>query len=378
MILPNYKGENTVNLISSIAQKFGTKTKYPELKFLKPEDLKENVVLLIIDGLGYEYIKYKGKGTIFKKYLKEKITSTFPSATSSANTTLLTGQTPEDHTVAGWYLYLKENKKTILSLPFITRERTPLRKKLKNTYNFNPVTKRIKNSYFITIKELANSEFSKAAVEGARRIGSKNKKDFFKKIEKTIKLKKKKKYIIAYWPNFDLIGHDNGVKSKKCYSEFKKLDLELKKLVKKTKNTNTTIIVTADHGMVDIKKKNIITINDHPKLESCLKTTVGGDPRYAYCFVKNNKKKYFERYVKTKFKKQCSIYKSKELVKKGYFGLNKPNKKFLDRIGDFTIIMKDFYSIYQFTDYEGRSYLVGDHGGLSKKEMLVPLIIINN
>ena len=54
MALPNYKDGSIVNLMSSIAGSFGLKTKYKPLKDLANIKSK-NIVLIIIDGLGYNY-----------------------------------------------------------------------------------------------------------------------------------------------------------------------------------------------------------------------------------------------------------------------------------------------------------------------------------
>ena len=59
MVLPDYDGGSIVNLMSSIASSFGAKTIYPPLRILPLEKFKNkrNVILLIIDGMGYEYFR---------------------------------------------------------------------------------------------------------------------------------------------------------------------------------------------------------------------------------------------------------------------------------------------------------------------------------
>ena len=62
MNLPDYN--NCIfNVIGSIAQGFGKKTSYSAISILKPEEIKEaqNVVLIILDGLGYEYLLKYGQ-----------------------------------------------------------------------------------------------------------------------------------------------------------------------------------------------------------------------------------------------------------------------------------------------------------------------------
>ena len=75
MYLPNYKDGSIVNLMSSISRAFGTRAKYKPLKILNPSELKsKNIVLIVIDGLGYEYLmNYKKDNTLaFPLFANEK------------------------------------------------------------------------------------------------------------------------------------------------------------------------------------------------------------------------------------------------------------------------------------------------------------------
>jgi hypothetical protein len=154
------------------------------------------------------------------------------------------------------------------------------------------------------------------------------------------------------------------------------LHISWKKLAKKLEGTNSIIILTADHGQINTPLEKTLMLKDHPKLLECLSNALSGEPRAAYCYVKQSKKNQFERYIKTKWGKICELHKSEDLVKKNYFGLYKPNPKLLDRIGDYVLILKDDYSIKDFLIGEKKTFHLGRHGGLSKEEMYVPLIVI--
>ena len=107
--LPNYKENNIVNLMSSISSSFGKKHQYKQLESLGSEKLNnfENVVLIVIDGLGYNYLK-KQKNSFLFKHLHSKLTTTFLSTTACANTVFQVGYPPQQHALTGWTINLKE------------------------------------------------------------------------------------------------------------------------------------------------------------------------------------------------------------------------------------------------------------------------------
>ena len=54
----------------------------------------------------------------------------------------------------------------------------------------------------------------------------------------------------------------------------------------------------------------------------------------------------------------------------------KPNPKLKDRIGDYVLIMKEGHIIKDSLMGRKESYHIGNHGGVSKEEMFVPLIVV--
>ena len=384
MLKPNYKN-STLNLMSSIASIYDHKINYQPLKSLSIENLKQstNVVLMIIDGLGYEFLRQYGKGTEFNKHLKGKITTVFPSSTSAAMTSMYTGLSPQEHGMTAWHMFMKEFGDIIVPLPYVGRfSRNNIVEQLgiTNLFNLPSFLDKIKvKHYLVQGKDITDSHFTKTvAGRKTTRIGYKNTKDYFKQIRKII-LSKGKKFIFAYYGKHDALCHDNGIRSRKVQEHFKQLNRELVRFKESIKNTNTTLIITADHGHMDVEESKIIHVEDHPLLEECLTLPLCGEFRFAYAYVKPSKEKQFVNYIKTKLKYCCDIYKSESLLKRGYFGQGKMYKNFEHRIGDYTLLMKDHYGIYHWPLYIKHAYRnIGDHGGLSKEELFVPLIVIKS
>lgn len=379
MILPNYKNGSIVNLTSSILKAFDAGFLYEPLKELNGLENSRNVVLLVLDGLGYEYIRKNGKGSIFEKYMVRSLTSVFPSTTASAITTFATGVAPQQHGITGWFMYLKELGVVSTILPFTPRYKgksfPSAGIERRDIYSEKSMIEKIKNiSYKVYPEKIIDGKVNK---KGASLLGYKSLNGMFYQISKALKSSKSKKYIYAYWAEFDSICHRRGVDSKEALEHFLVLEKKLASFVRLIKKTGTTMIITSDHGQIDTPKSKMIFINDHLKLYETLTLPLCGEPRVAYCYVHPSKSKQFESYVKNKLDHCCELYRSEDLIKRGIFGLYKPSDKLFDRVGDYILIMKDNYFIKDSLLGESLNSFKGNHGGLSEDEMLVPLVLVD-
>lgn len=380
--LPNYHGGSIVNLMSSVAGAFNVKMPYPELRILPSEHLRNirNIVLIVIDGLGYEYLK--DKEGILNENLAGKMTSVFLPTTASAITTFLTGVAPQQHAYTGWFMHLKEIGAVTTILPFSPRfGGDSLAKsgfKIQDFLNQKAFTSRIKASNFcINPGRIARSEFSSEMSKNSKILGYDNPDGFFRQIVKAVNSNKRRKYIYAYWPEFDKVNHKHGIGHNKSNAHFKRLEKKIRRLAASIRGTNTLLIVTADHGFINSSVERTIKLEDHPKLKACLTLPLCGEGRTAYCYVRPAKTHEFESYVRTRLANYCYMFKSQELIDKGYFGLFNVNPRLIDRIGDYVLIFKENYIIKDIVAKRKKEVHIGHHGGVSREEMIVPLVLIN-
>ena len=380
---PNYQNGSIVNLMSSIKKALGGKSEYKPLKNFNIDDISDkNIVLIVIDGLGYDYLMKYGKDSFLHKNLKGKITSVFPATTAAAMTAFSTGLAPQQHALTGWFVYLKEIGAISAILPFTLRagdlKLWKGKIKFKDIYNEKSFFEHLKvNLISIKHKAYIDSEYSRLVDKGAKRYPFSSFNGFFKQINKALNSNNAKKYILAYWAKLDSLCHEKGTDSKEALKHFKEIDRKIRYLAESLKNKKTAIIISADHGLIDTKEKNkIIELKNHPRFVETLAMPLSGEPRVVYCYVRPQKNEQFENYVKTKFKKACKMHKSEDLVKNNYFGLFEPNKKLKERIGDYVLIMKDDYIMKDLVLGEKQNIFIGNHGGTSKEEMYVPLIVV--
>jgi len=367
-MLPNYKDGSIVNLMSSIMDKFNKKSPYKKLNL----DLKErNTVLIVIDGLGEATLNYHSKNGILNKNKVRTITSVFPATTAAAITTFITGMPPQQSGLLAWEMNMKE-----LGMVFEPLRCAPrlggltlgeLGIDFLKFYNLDTLSKKIP-TYTITPDYIIDTEFNIAANIKAKVKPYKTLKQMFDSIEEATKIRGKK-LIFAYTDTLDTLSHIHGYKHKKIGSFLKKVE----KLVKKLPNTD--IIITADHGFINVEKT--INMNKVPEFMDCLTIPLCGEGRAAFCYVRPSKVKKFKQIYNKYLKKYATLHTGEELIKKGYFGIGKEHEKLFDRVGDFVLIAKKYYYLKDYLfGQEQKSRNMGHHGGTSKEEMIVPLIHI--
>ena len=386
MHYPDYHSNSIVNLMSSLLYAFGGKSDYEPLPGLVPETLagRKNVILLVLDGFGYEFLLKQQDGSIFHNRLKEKITSVFPSTTAAGITTFLTGLAPQQHAATGWFMYLKEFGLLSTSLRFIPRcgGASLAHDGITPHMLFGNASPTLfqqldRKSYSLLQEEIAGSAYTLSMNAGSQCLPFAS---FFGCLRQILELchdRQEPKYIYAYWDGIDHLSHMYGTDSIEVTRHYYELADAIESFAEALIGSDTTLLISADHGLIDTGPERTIRLEDHPKLQETLTLPLSGESRAAYCYVRPSKVEQFERYVAGHFSGMCELYRSEELIHKGRFGLFEANPRLVDRIGDYILLMKENYKLRDNLLGEKRRVLKADHGGASKEEMYVPLIVID-
>src|SRR5688572_15048261 len=226
---PDYAGGSLVNLVASIVAARGGKALHPPLRNLSGLDEARNLVLLIIDGLGDNYLMRRGAGGELARRRRASLTSVFPSTTASAITTSYTACTPLEHGLTGWFTYFGEAGCVAAALPFRSRgDQLPLARRgvtpeqvftAKGLFEELPV-----RSIVVTYKEIIDSEYNTRHCRGAQRLAYETLEELVDEIEKAVKSGAERKFVYAYWPVYDMVSHRDGAESTEAFEQFSKLD----------------------------------------------------------------------------------------------------------------------------------------------------------
>ena len=389
IVYPDYKN-SIVNLVSSILEVYNVQTNHPPLKQLDAKDLKmkKNIIFFILDGFGMNLLN---KFTSSTKFLKQNfispITSVFPSTTSAAITSLISGKTPWEHGAIGWTLYFKEFAKNIDYLPNWDSITTTTQD--AEQYNiidyigadniFNKISETVHNikQYYLAHEELSNSPNIIRNSGTAEIISYSDHKHLFKTLHKlTSKKKSEKKLIFVYSSSPDKIEHQHGIHADEVEDFIKEMDSAFAKLSTQLAGSDTTILLTADHGLIDVD--NYYYVNEDEKLFDSMIMPSFPEPRFISFFVKKHKMKQFEEAFQ-KYEDDFLLFDREEFLKHKFLGKGKMHPKIDDFLGDYMAIaisnsaMKSIY----MQNGKWKKEFNAHHAGLTEDEMLVPLIKID-
>lgn len=362
---PDFKN-SVLNVTATLAEYFGAKNKNATLPVLQEELNKnyEKVVFILFDGMGMHPLKVNvNEDDFLLKNLKTVLTSTFPSTTTNATTSVNTNLLPLEHGWFGWTLYFEQINKILALFPHedvLTGEKVnfdyPIKKSDDYWFNYAQTDYQITTVMPRYCKGKEDSSvIAYTPTECLNAV-------------KSICQKAGKQFVFAYCPEPDATMHDYGVTSRQAKNVVKTISDGLNALQSQTENT--LFIVVADHGQVDVKGE--IDFYKDEELNKMLLCPAFLDARTPAFKVKPELKSDFFKIFNERYGKDFILYKTEDLIKEEYFG-NHGEYGYL--LGDFIAIGTDTHKL--FNPIPPKHIFKGHHTSLTE-EMLVPLIMFNN
>jgi hypothetical protein len=384
-LLPDYRNGSIVNLMASLIEGLGgVALGYAPLASLPPSEISgyRRVVLIVVDGLGDDFLSRHGRGLHVARRRRDRLTSVFPSTTAAAITTFLTGLAPQQHGLTGWHMYFRELGAVLAVLPGVPRcGGAPLRQAGQDAarlFGHRPVFDLLAVASEVVVPiQIAKSDFNQTHLGQAGCVGFATLQEFFQAIARAMTAGPERRFVYAYWSELDRIAHESGIDGPKAAQHVREWDQAFGQFLGWAAGTDSLIIITADHGFIDTDAAHTLEVEEYQQLAECLSAPLCGEPRAAYCYVRPGRVQLFERHVQTSLAHAAELYRSADLIAQGWFGLGPPHPELTSRIGDYTLIMKENYVIRDWLPGERRYRQTGVHGGLSAAEMRVPLAVFS-
>ena len=379
LILPNYE-HCILNTITSILKYYKVNTNHKTLPILdkKLEQKYDNIVFIILDGMGEHILNNISPNGYFNENKLDTVTSVYPSTTTAALTTYYSGKPPYETGWIAWSQYFKEYGRAI---DMLSHKESYIGEDLKNTkidvfkeiVNYKTIYEQIEEaSPDVKAYEITPSYSDKRA---KRSVRADNLNELINNVEMVCSTQGKK-FILAYSDNPDGILHKFGTQSEEAKEYILNAEKQVQEMVSKLPK-DTMVIISADHGHKDIEK--IYSLNDYPEIRECLIMPESLESRSVTFWVKEDMKTQFEERFNIIFKDDFWLMTKEEFLEKNMLGFGEKHPKIDDFIGNY-IALSTGSSIIKIETFlgEGKKAKKSTHCGLTKEEMEVPLIVINN
>lgn len=214
------------------------------------------------------------------------------------------------------------------------------------------------------------SGLTRAALGGGRYVAADAWAD---RVDQTLAALRRPGLVYLYWGEVDKTGHQYGWRSAQWGDAVSELDRELGRLAR-SMPADSLLLVTADHGMVDVDTERIVDVGTTPALADGV-ALVAGEPRAAYAYLAPgaDADQVLGRW-RAELDGTALVATRDEAIDAGWFGPVAPHVRPV--IGDLVAVALGTGGVADSRSQTPHSMqLRGMHGSMTPGEMLVPLVV---
>lgn len=320
--------------------------------------------VVMVDGLDFHNLDVR-RGhapTLRALGIDRAITTVVPSTTAAGISSFGTGRWPGQTAMGGYALRVPGSAEVFNLIAWNSPALSPESWQTQPTF-FETSTRDLVK---IQPRKFVGSGLTRAGLRGARTVVAER---LEARVDATLaELRAGADLAYLYWGDIDSTGHHSGWESEAWIAQLEHFDAELGRL-RRMLPSDTLLVVTADHGMVDVAER--IDIADNQLLTRGI-DVVAGESRAVHLYTDA------AATVATRWREvlgdQAWVLTRDEAVEAGLFGSMTPHAH--EVFGDVIAFAKGQTVIvdsrYQSADAIG---LIGVHGSLTAEEMMIPLIV---
>jgi hypothetical protein len=341
------------------------------------------VVLVLVDGLGLMNLAESlGHAPFLRGHFEQvvRMTTVFPSTTASALASLATGELPGTHGVLGYRIMNPDTGNVINQLSGLT-DVADLTTWLGVPTLHERAHSAGKNSSIVGLPRFEKSPLTRVVHSGAKYVGENAISD---RVQRACdEVAHGVDFVMLYIPELDQIAHAQGVTSNAWLAALEEVDGALRSLCTSLP-PGAEVYLTADHGVLDVPSaRHVDVAAPDSGIEG--NPVVGGEPRGLQIFAHEGTPHYSiadaalsgnaaETWA-SHLRDVAWVLTPEDLVAAGMWGRMSTHVRL--RAGELIVIPKFDDALYDARTprAEARS-MVGQHGGMSEREMLIPWLRI--
>lgn len=333
----------------------------------------QHAVVVVVDGLGAAALKAReGHARTLASRLGKATTidAGFPTTTAAALATLTTGTMPGEHGLVGYRVRDHAGRLTN-QLNGWDEKMDPATWQRSRTV-FETASAEGVAAYAVGVPAYADSGFTHAILRGAEFIAGRTMADRFDAVRDILRTPGPG-LTYLYVAELDQAAHARGWESPRWTAELETLDGLVAQLAASLGPAHG-VLVTADHGIVDIPESGHVLYDTAPELLEGV-DEVAGEPRLLHLYVRPDASaaEVAARWNAVEGGRSWVATRD-EAIAAGWFG-PAVAPEVAPRIGDVLVAARKRIAYYDSRDPQrtGRS-MIGQHGSLTAEETRVPLL----
>ncbi len=354
---------------------------------------RKKMVFLLVDGLGYEtVVKISKHSDAIRKLIDrsslEKGSTIFPSFTPSVIISLNSGMSVSGHGIIG-DVFSKELGTIInpFSRPWFPNEEEVEGKApriIPNPDLLSDIDKKYRMLY-LQVDSICRKEKDTPFFKKLKVMEHSGNEDLFVHIKREVK-KSDFGFLYAYTNMIDHFSHAYSKNSEETERLAMRIFNDIMYVEKDLVDSGYELVLTADHGQIVYRNKDVNTIRWNDKFASFLDMPAFGNGRSLFLRVADKKLKQFEDYFEKNYAEKAVLFDTDEILKSGILGNDKPSDFARFSFGNKVMIARG-NNVFRYFSY-GREWknpeniirgeFEGTHGGMSPEEMEVPIMVIGN
>jgi hypothetical protein len=336
----------------------------------------DRIVVLLVDGLGYHLLPAAAPhaptlaaALAGRLGALDELTCTFPSTTPTSLVTLGTGVAPGEHGILGFTLNVPGTDRVLTHITWTGDPPVPL---------WQPVPTLLARAERAGVRvsvvsrpEFEGSGLTEAAYGTPHYVGAGRSEELADQL--VAEIGAGPGLVYGYHPTLDTTAHLHGIASPEWAQAAAGVDRLITRVAEGLPS-EAALLVTADHGALDVPATSRIDLDQDPRLAAGVRV-VAGEPRVRYLHTAAGAGADVLATWRAVLGDRAEVLSREQAVDSGLFGAVR--KEHLARIGDVVVICRgDTVVLASGHEPEMVSKLIAFHGSLTPEETAIPLLTV--